>query len=46
MVKGLRETESLLMSEMARQETHQNAARVKDLSQRLGDIQKQIKALS
>jgi ATP-binding cassette, subfamily F, member 3 len=44
-LKQLKETESLLLSEMARLETHQNPARVKDLSQRLGDIQKQIKSL-
>jgi len=42
-VKQLKEAEALLLSEMARQETHQNAARVKELSQRLGEIQKQIK---
>jgi ATP-binding cassette subfamily F protein 3 len=44
-LKQLKESESLLLSEMARLETHQNPARVKDLSQRLGDIQKQIKTL-
>ena len=44
--KGLQESESLLLSEMAKPETHQNPARVKDLSHRLGEIQKQIKSLA
>ena len=44
-LKQLKEAESLLLSEMSRLETHQNPARVKELSQRLGEIQKQIKAL-
>jgi len=44
-VKQLKEAESLLLNEMGRLETHQNPARVKELSQRLGEIQKQIKAL-
>ena len=44
-LKQLKESESLILSEMARLETHQNPARVKDLSARLGDIQKQIKGL-
>ncbi len=44
-LKQLKESEALLLSEMARLETHQNPARVKDLSARLGEIQKQIKTL-
>jgi ATP-binding cassette subfamily F protein 3 len=44
-LKQLKDAESLLLSEMARLETHQSPARVKELSLRLGDIQKQIKAL-
>jgi ATP-binding cassette, subfamily F, member 3 len=44
--KGLQEAESLLLSEMAKLETHQNPGRVKDLTHRLGEIQKQIKTLS
>jgi ATP-binding cassette subfamily F protein 3 len=44
-LKQLKDSESLLLSEMARLETHQNPARVKELSQRLGEIQKQIKAM-
>jgi ATP-binding cassette subfamily F protein 3 len=43
--KGLKDSESLLLHEMSKPETHQNPARVKDLTQRLGDIQKQLKAL-
>ena len=43
-LKQLKEAESLLLDEMSRLETHQNPARVKELSQRLGDIQKRIKA--
>ena len=42
-LKQLKEAESLLLSEMARMETHQDRARVAELSRRLGDIQKQIK---
>ena len=42
--KQLKESESLLLSEMSRLETHQDPARVADLSRRLGDIQKQLKA--
>jgi ATP-binding cassette subfamily F protein 3 len=45
-LKQLKEAESLILNEMGRLETHQNPARVKDLSQRLGEIQKQIKALA
>ncbi len=44
-LRQLQDTESLLLSEMARLETHENPARVKELSQRLGDIQKQIRLL-
>jgi hypothetical protein len=44
-LKQVKDAESLLLSEMARLETHQNPACVKELSQRLGEIQKQIKAL-
>ncbi len=43
--KRLKDTEDLLLSEMARLETHQDPARVKELSQRLGEIQKQLRAL-
>jgi ATP-binding cassette subfamily F protein 3 len=43
--KGLRDAESLLLNEMGKPETHQNPARVKDLTQRLGEIQKQLKTL-
>lgn len=42
-LKGLKEAEDLIVSELGREATHQNPARVKDLTQRLGDIQKQIK---
>lgn len=45
-VSQLKEAESLLLSEMSRLETHQDPARVAEISRRLGDIQKQIKALS
>ena len=45
-LKQLRETESLLLSEMARLETHQDPARVVNISRKLADIQKQIKTLS
>jgi len=45
-LRQLKETESLLLSEMARLETHQSPSRVKELSQRLGEIQKQIKTLA
>jgi len=41
----LKESESLLLSEMARMETHQDPARVKELYRRLGDIQKELKTL-
>jgi ATP-binding cassette, subfamily F, member 3 len=43
--KGLKEAEGLLLDEMGRLETHQNPARVAELTRRLGDIQKQLKAL-
>jgi ATP-binding cassette subfamily F protein 3 len=45
-LKQLKESESLLLSEMARLETHQDPARVTEIGRRLGEIQKQIKAIS
>jgi ATP-binding cassette, subfamily F, member 3 len=43
--KNLKESEELLLSELAKPETYQNTARAKDLQQRLGEIQKQLKQL-
>jgi ATP-binding cassette subfamily F protein 3 len=43
--KGLKESEDLLLSELARPETHKDPARVADLTRRLGQIQKQIQAI-
>jgi ATP-binding cassette, subfamily F, member 3 len=43
--KSLKDSEGLLLSELAKPDTYQNAARAKDLQQRLGEIQKQLKQL-
>jgi len=43
--KRLKESEGLILNELGKTATHQNPARVKDLSHRLGEIQKQIKTL-
>jgi len=43
-IKGLKDAESLILSELERPATHQNPARVAELSKRLGEIQKQIRS--
>lgn len=43
--KRLQESEALILSEMARLETHKDPARVAELSRRLGDIKKQLQSL-
>ncbi len=43
--KRLQESYDLLLNEMSRLETHQDPARVAELTRRLGEIQKEIKAL-
>ena len=45
-IKTLKESESLLLSEMERPATHSDPSRVADLSRRLGEIQKQIQQLT
>ncbi len=43
--KQLKEAEDLILSELERPQTHQNPTRVAELTKRLGEIQKQRKAL-
>jgi hypothetical protein len=45
-VNSLKEAEGLILSELGRPATHQDSARVADLSKRLGEIQKQIQQLA
>lgn len=45
-LKQLRESEKLLLGELARVETHNDHKRVGELSKRLGEIQKEIQKLS
>lgn len=42
-LKQLQDSEKLILNEMSRLETHQNPARVAELSKRLGEIQRQIR---
>lgn len=43
--RQLKESESLLLSELSRPQVYQNSGRAAELTRRLGEIQKQIKAL-
>jgi ATP-binding cassette subfamily F protein 3 len=43
--KSLKEAEDLILSEMSRLETHKDPSRVAELTRRLGEITKQLKAV-